>query len=131
LVSVQRLVDEVRDEDAECDAELVDRDEQTPQLRGGHLRGIERRGHGCDTDGEADHEPTDDQDRGIRRDALDQCADREQHCGPHDRRPPADPVGGGTGNERSDECTQRHPAGNDLDRPGPDRERTLDASQGS
>ena len=56
----QRLVDDVGDEDADGDGQLVHRDEPAAQVGRRHLGGVERRGDGGHADAEAD-------DRGGRR----------------------------------------------------------------
>ncbi len=61
----QRLIHKVRDEDADGDRELVRGHEPTTEVGGSGLGCIERRSHRCDSHAEADHETSEDQQRGA------------------------------------------------------------------
>ena len=78
LIAGKRLVDEISDENADGDRELIRRDEPSTLRGGGEFRRIKRCGHRSDADAEASHEPADDEDWHVGGKGLYERADNEK-----------------------------------------------------
>ena len=86
-------VDDVREQNAPDDHQLVER-RDPPSLFGRRdLREVERHDHGGGADGEAEDEPRGDEDADGRRERGEQRADGEHGGRDHDQQPTAEPIG--------------------------------------
>jgi len=111
--------------------ELIRRDEASALCGGGEFRRIKRRGDRGDANAEASHEPAEDEDRHVRGEGLHERADDEKSSRNEERAPSAKKVGGITAGERPEQCAQRYPAGDDLERDVTNVERFLDSDEGA
>ena len=127
----KRLVDEIGNENADCNRELIRRD-ISPPLRGrGELRRVQRSGDRSNANAEARHEPAEDEDRYVRGEGLHERADDEKARRDEQCALAAEMVGNEAARNRSEHGAERDPAGHDLKRDRADRERLLDAEEGA
>ena len=70
----ERVVDEIRDENADGDRELIERDQRAAVGRRRYLRDVERRDDRAETDADADDESSHEQHRLVGRECRDQRA---------------------------------------------------------
>ena len=127
----KRLVDEIGDENADGNRELIRRDEPSTLRGGGEFRRIKRSGDRGDANAEASHEPAEDEDRHVRGEGLYERADDEKSRRGEERALSAKKVGDIAAGERSEHGAQRYPAGDDLECDVTDVERLLDADEGA
>ncbi len=125
----KRFIDEIGDKDAYGDRELIGRDESSPLRSRGEFGRIERGRDGSDANAEAGYEPSEDENRHVRRQRLDRRADDEERRGGEERALAAEMVGDIAAAERSEHGPERYPAGHDLEGSRADRKRLLDANQ--
>jgi hypothetical protein len=111
----QPAIDEIGEEDADGDGELVGGNEAAAQAGQRHFSGIERRGDSCHADPDTDNEPPRDQDDRVGCRCLHKGAQREHRAGDQDRTFAADPVRQFAAGERAEQGAQGDPAGHHFD----------------
>ena len=89
----EEIADEIGDQDADGDGELVEGDQGAAAAGRRRLGQIERRQHGGDTDAHAHQQSPDKQCRHLRRQSGDERAGDEDEPGEEDDHAPAEPVG--------------------------------------
>ena len=98
----QRVVDEVGDEDADRDRQLVRGDEPAAEPLRGHLGRVERGDDGGEADAEAGHEATDGEDVRARRGRFEHRAEVNRTPATMAARRRPSSVGDRAGDERTD-----------------------------
>ncbi len=127
----KRLVDEIGDENADGDRELIRRDEPPALCGGGELGCIKRSGDRGDANAEACHEPAEDKDWHVRGEGLDERADDEERSRNKKRPLSSEQIGGVAAGERPEHGAESYPARDDLECDVTDVERFLDADEGA
>jgi hypothetical protein len=107
----QSVVDQVGDQDAAGDGQLVEADQATADPRWGDLADVERHDHRRGADREPDDDPRHDEDVVGRREGSEQHAGHEQHGGAQDGGPTADLVGDPSRRQSADGRSDQQDAG--------------------
>src|ERR1700742_983814 len=105
----KRLVDEIGNENADGDRELIRRDIPTALCGGGEFRRIKGSRDRGDADAETRNEPAKDKDRHVRGEGLSERAADEKSRRNKERALPAEKVGRVAASERPEQGAQRDP----------------------
>ena len=123
------MINEVGDEDADGDGELIDGNESTTKPSGSLFRRIEGCSDRSNTNTEAHDESSDDENRRVGGESFEERTNCEENSGEKDGDAPSNFVGEYSGDKCSDQRAEGDPGRNDLDHRCACAERLLDSSE--